>query len=115
MSMFRTPAEIQADLGGRIRALRLRRNVSQGTLALKAGVVRNSIVNLENGANSSLNTFIAALVALDAADALDKIAYAHQGPTPIEIYHKIPARQRASRHPDSLRKKAPPQAGPKDS
>jgi transcriptional regulator with XRE-family HTH domain len=97
MSTFRTPAEIQADLGERIRALRLKRNLSQGALALKAGLARNSIVNLENGSNASLATFIAALSALDAADIFDPLALAEEGPSPIEIFHKKPARQRASR------------------
>jgi transcriptional regulator with XRE-family HTH domain len=107
MSMFRTPAEIQADLGERIRALRLKRNLSQSALALKAGLARNSVVNLENGSNPSLSTFIAALAALDAADALDRIAPAQQGPSPIEIFHQIPTRKRASRHPSGHNKGTP--------
>jgi putative transcriptional regulator len=97
MSTFRTPAEIQTDLGRRLRALRLKRNLTQSALALKAGLARNSIVNLERGANPSLATFVAALSALDAAGGLEAIIPDDEGPAPIAIFHRTKPRQRASR------------------
>lgn len=92
-----TPAEIQSALGHRMRALRLRRNLSQGYVAQKTGLSRSAIVNLEHGKNPSLVTLIAVLSALGEVRSLDAIAPNQEGPSPIEIYNRAPERQRAGR------------------
>jgi transcriptional regulator with XRE-family HTH domain len=92
-----TPAEIQSALGHRMRALRLRRNLSQGYVAQKTGLSRSAIVNLEHGKNPSLVTLISVLSALGEVRSLDAIAPNQEGPSPIEIFNKTPERQRAGR------------------
>lgn len=92
-----TPAEIQSALGQRLRALRLRRNLSQGYVAQKTGLSRSAIVNLEHGKNPSLVTLISVLSALGEAGSLDAIAPNQEGPSPIEVFNKVPERQRAGR------------------
>lgn len=62
---------IEADLGARLQALRLARNVSQATLAEEAGVSRRTITRLEHGDGTSLDTLIRVMRALGLADRLD--------------------------------------------
>ena len=62
---------IEADLGARLQALRLARNVSQSTLAEEAGVSRRTITRLEHGDGTSLDTLIRVMRALGIADRLD--------------------------------------------
>ena len=59
------------EVGGRLRALRLRHNVSVEALAAKAGLNRNTILNAEAGANPRLKTLVRILRALGALDAID--------------------------------------------
>jgi transcriptional regulator with XRE-family HTH domain len=70
---FKTPDELQAVLGGRLRALRLNRNFSQRELAGKSGVSLRALHNLEAGAGSTLETFLRALKALNAVDAIETL------------------------------------------
>ena len=61
---------IEADLGQRIEAIRLGRNVNQTQLAVEAGVSRRTITRLENGGGVSVDTLIRVLRALGLADRL---------------------------------------------
>ena len=62
---------IEAEIGARIRALRLRRNVTQQALAEAAGLSETAIKGLESG-RSRLSTLIAVLRELSALDHLDQ-------------------------------------------
>ena len=46
---FKSPAELQVELGRRIRQLRLHRNIDQRTLAEKAGIALTALQKLEAG------------------------------------------------------------------
>jgi transcriptional regulator with XRE-family HTH domain len=70
----RTPAEIQCELGERVRRLRIDRNLSQAELAGKAGVSLKTLRNLEQGAGSSVETLLRTLKALGVADVLEALA-----------------------------------------
>ena len=61
---------IQQELGKRLRALRLQRNVTQQELALATTLSLNSIKSLESG-QGKLSTLIAVLRELGALDQLD--------------------------------------------
>ncbi|HEX5787814.1 MAG TPA: helix-turn-helix transcriptional regulator [Woeseiaceae bacterium] len=61
---------IEQDLGRRLEALRLARNINQSQLAAEAGVSRRTITRLENGAGVSVDTLIRVLKALGLADRL---------------------------------------------
>ena len=62
---------IEAEIGARIRALRLRRNVTQQALAEAAGLSETAIKGLESG-RGRLSTLIAVLRELSALDHLDQ-------------------------------------------
>ncbi len=61
---------VQAELGNRIRALRLRKNVTQNALAAATTLSINAIKSLEAG-KGKLSTLIAVLRELGALEQLD--------------------------------------------
>jgi transcriptional regulator with XRE-family HTH domain len=62
--------DIERDLGQRLEAIRLAKNINQTQLAEEAGVSRRTITRLENGEGVSLDTLIRVLRALDLSDRL---------------------------------------------
>lgn len=69
---------IQKELGSRLKALRLSRNVTQGDLAGDTGLSRDTISRIENG-EGRLVTVVIVLRALGKLDHLDSFI------PPIEI------------------------------
>ncbi|MDQ4678873.1 MULTISPECIES: helix-turn-helix transcriptional regulator [Stenotrophomonas maltophilia group] len=67
---FHSPSELVELLGSRIRDRRLAANISQATLADKAGVSRRALIELEAGRGSTLLTLAAVLKALGLQDEL---------------------------------------------
>lgn len=94
-----TAAEMQIELGGRIRAQRLAARLSQAETASRSGCSLRALQRLEIGAGSTLETFIRALKAL-GLDALDVVPSADIQPMDILLRRRKPPRQRApkSRH-----------------
>lgn len=69
-------AEKIAQLGARIRALRLEKNIDQRDLAREAGVGLSPLKHLETGLGgqgATLRTFVRVLVALGHGDWLDTL------------------------------------------
>jgi putative transcriptional regulator len=67
----RAPIEaLQHDLGRRIEALRLGRNIQQSALAREAGVSRRTITRLESGQSVSLDTLLRVMRALGLSSRL---------------------------------------------
>ena len=64
------PDRIQAELGRRIRALRLARNLTQGALAREAGVGLRTLRRLEAGDSPSLDSFLRIVAALELTERL---------------------------------------------
>ncbi len=62
--------QIEKELGQRVKALRLRKNVTQKSLAEATTLSLNSIKSIESG-RAKLSTFIAVLRELEALDHLD--------------------------------------------
>lgn len=58
------PHEVVAELGKRLQKQRLQQNLTQAALAKKLGVSVPTISNLENGKNTTLETFISVVFAL---------------------------------------------------
>lgn len=58
------PHEVVAELGKRLQEQRLQQNLTQAALAKKLGVSVPTISNLENGKNTTLETFISVVFAL---------------------------------------------------
>lgn len=96
MDSSKTVDEWALKLGEQMRALRLRANFDQVSLAEHAGVGLTAIKNLESGKGATLKTLIKTLRALDRADWLSSLA-----PTvsisPLQMLKAKPVRQRASR------------------
>lgn len=63
-------ATIMHDLGARLARIRLSRNLTQARLAQEAGTSLPSIKRLEAGRNSSLDTLLRVLRALDLGDRI---------------------------------------------
>lgn len=91
---YLTPDELVAEVGQRLKALRLDRRQSQATVAARAGVSLRSLQSLESGAGSTLSTYVRTLKALGQLDTLDQLAPA---PTvrPMELLQRRQPRQRA--------------------
>jgi transcriptional regulator with XRE-family HTH domain len=92
----RTIAEWEVELGEQMRALRLRANLDQITLAKLGGIGLTAIKNLESGKGATLKTLIKVLRTLGRTDWLTSLA-----PTvsisPLQMLKAKPTRQRASR------------------
>jgi len=71
---FKTPQELQTELGRRIRQLRLSRNIDQRAAAEKAGVARAALQNLEAGRGSSVQTLLRVLKALNYLEGIEMLA-----------------------------------------
>lgn len=75
---FSDTGEILETLGERVRALRIRRELDQASLADKAGISLKAVRNLERGAGSTLETLVRVLKALEETSFLEAIV-----PTPL--------------------------------
>jgi len=67
-------ANLEAQLGASLRALRLDRNIEQAKLAERAGVSLSALKNLESGRGSTLKILLSVLRALGREDWLKTIA-----------------------------------------
>jgi transcriptional regulator with XRE-family HTH domain len=65
--------ELAVEMGSRVRDERLRRNLTQRTLAERAGVSRLTVTRLESGAPVTTVNFLAVLVALNRGGDLDEV------------------------------------------
>ncbi|WIM05176.1 MAG: helix-turn-helix domain-containing protein [Candidatus Nitricoxidivorans perseverans] len=98
METAKTVEEWGAELGEQMRALRLRANLDQVSLAKRAGISLTAIKNLESGKGATLKTLIKALRVLDRADWLSTLA-PPVSISPLQMLKAKPARQRARRRP----------------
>jgi transcriptional regulator with XRE-family HTH domain len=62
---------ILKELGGRIRDKRLAANISQGSLATKAGVSLKVVQNIEYGKTATITGFLRLMRALNSLEHLD--------------------------------------------
>ncbi len=93
---FKSPAELQVELGRRLRQLRLHRNIDQRTLAEKAGIALTALQNLEAGRGSSVQTLLRTLKALNYLEGIEMLA---PEPTvnPLALLRTTKPRQRVGR------------------
>jgi len=93
---FRTPEELQAALGERIRKLRLSRNMDQLTTADKAGISEKALRNLEAGRGSNVETLLRTLKALDSLEGIEMLA-PDVTVNPLALLHSAKTQQRVRR------------------
>ena len=85
-------AEIQTEIGQRLRQARLNINISQAKLAEIAGLARRTITNTESGQGCSLLTLIAILRGLNLLSQLETFI-PDPGLSPIQLA-KLRGKQR---------------------
>lgn len=95
-----TDQEILQEVGGRIRAYRLQRNLSQEELARRAGVNRTTVRDIEGGKDSQLSTLAKLMRALGRLEDLNAfLPLASVSPIQLMKLRGRP-RQRARRRSD---------------
>ena len=104
-SIYNSAKSLQAELGRRLRRLRLSRNLNQRTVAEKAGIAEKALRNLEAGRGSTVETLLRALKALDYTEGIETLA---PEPTvnPLVMLRTRKEPQRA-RHPRGPKKAKP--------
>jgi len=104
---FKSPDELQIELGHRLRQLRLARNLDQRSAADKAGITRAALQNLEAGRGSSVQTLVRTLKALNYPEGIELLA---PEPTvnPLALLKTKRPPQRARRSRSQQPKKANP-------
>jgi len=96
MGNVKTVEEWEFELGAQVRALRLRADLDQITLAERAGVGLSAVKNLECGKGATLKTLIKTLRALQRAEWLMSLS-PPVSISPLQLLKANPTRQRASR------------------
>jgi transcriptional regulator with XRE-family HTH domain len=99
ISRIRTAQELEVAMGENIRALRLQRNLSQESIAQRAGVSLGTIRNLEAGSGSSTSTLAKVLNVLGKGEAFANLA---RVPT-VDPYSTTRDAQQRQRAPRSTR------------
>lgn len=91
------PSEVVHELGTRLQQQRLRQNLTQAELAQRVGISVPTVSNLENGKNTSLETFVAVVFALGLQQELQEL-FSKRTMTIAELeqMYAEPKRQRAS-------------------
>ena len=89
------PAIIK-ELGTQLRRIRLQKNMSQQELALKSGLYRSTISEIENGRTASLLSFIQVLRGLEKLELFESLAEVVEA-SPLSLAREAGLmRQRAS-------------------
>src|SRR5580658_1856131 len=97
---FKSPKELQAELGRRIRLLRLSRNIDQESAAEKAGIARTALQHLEAGRGSSVQTLVRTLKALNYLEGIEILAPEPTvNPLALLKTKRLPERARRPRKP----------------
>ena len=93
----KTDNEILRELGARLRAYRLQRNLPVEVIADRTGLSRNTVMNAESGKNPRLDTVVRILRVLGRLEALDAFLPATTI-SPLELISRGPRpRRRASK------------------
>ncbi|MBB6580163.1 helix-turn-helix transcriptional regulator [Ralstonia solanacearum] len=88
---------MEAELGERLKKLRVQRNLDQATLAARAGISVRTLRNLESGSGSSLHTLIQVVRALGREQWFETIAAPVPSINPLMLTRTAAPRQRASK------------------
>jgi transcriptional regulator with XRE-family HTH domain len=87
---------VLAGLGERLRAERLRRNLTQQQLANEAGVGRMTVQRIEEGESGSLTSLVRILRALGELEGIERLL-PPPGPSPLEEVGRQGQRRRRAR------------------
>lgn len=81
-------AQIQKSIGARIKAVRLKQNITQDSLAEASSVSRSSVQKVEAGEIKSFDTFLRILRTLGMLDDISRLCDEEQL-SPIEYYNLV--------------------------
>ncbi len=95
MFNIKSPPEYAAELGARLRALRLQRNITQARLAEQAGISRPTLAALERRGSASLRTLAHLMYALGREAELETLLAPDPPSTLTEATGADRPRQRA--------------------
>lgn len=76
--------EVLEEIGGRIRNLRIQKNMTQEELAKKSGISFTTLNRIENGEDTKFSTLVRILIQLGLDDNLD-----HLVPKPAPDFKKL--------------------------
>ena len=98
-----TDQAVLQHVGGRVRELRLRRNITQGDLAQECGVGKSTIERFERGASVQLTSFIRVLRTLGKlAELLELIPDQTQSPMEMLVREKTVKYRARRKKPKNL-------------
>lgn len=87
MPDLRPDETILIELGARLSAARLSRNLTQSELARAAGVSKRTVERMEAGHSAQLTSFIRVLRALDLLPGLENVLPGPE-PTPMDLLRR---------------------------
>jgi len=91
-----TIEEWETEFGRQVREIRLRQNLDQRTLALRAGVALNAVKRLESGKGATIKSMIGVLRTLKRADWLTTLS-PPVSVSPLQLLKTRKPRERASK------------------
>lgn len=94
-ALLAVPA-VLAELGARLAALRVQRNLTQAELAARAGLAKRTLERLETGHSVQLDSFVRLCRALELSDRLDALLPPEQASPLAQLQLRRPRRRRAS-------------------
>jgi transcriptional regulator with XRE-family HTH domain len=97
-----TTRELQELLGQRLRAQRIREELTQDELARRAGVSTSTVHHLESGTGGTVATLIKVVRALRATDWLESLGPTQSTISPLQVLRE---QRRIGRVPQRVRKK----------
>jgi transcriptional regulator with XRE-family HTH domain len=107
---YLTDDAVLAEVGARLEAMRLARNLSQQEVASQGGVARKAVQRLESGQPITTTNLVRVLRSLGLSDALDQLV-PEPLPNPVDLLKLHgKARKRAS---GQRRKRAPESGEPR--
>ncbi len=92
---------VLTELGSRLGAMRLARNMTQAQLAREAGVSKRTLERIEAGQSAQITSFVRVLRALKVLERLELLLPPPQ-PSPMELLRhsgKLPQRASGSHNP----------------
>jgi transcriptional regulator with XRE-family HTH domain len=72
--VLRDATEWEHYIGAQVKALRIRKNLTQEELASRAGISKSALCNLESGKGSTLKTLVSALNTLGETAWIENLA-----------------------------------------
>ena len=103
MSTYSTDEAVLAELGSRLAAIRLERNITQAELAREAGISKRTLERIEAGQSTQCTSFVRVLRSLSLLEGLERLVPAVT-PGPMDFLRnagKLP--QRASGRPSAAK------------